>query len=299
MNRTAADYESAYNPRIAVPEFSQHFERWGKKAAQARAALKGYQDVAYGTHPMEKLDIFRAKRDSRALLMYIHGGYWRALDKNVQSFSSRRRSWSARRHGGAHQLCIVSRCASAGYCAAGAAGVRLAVPQWRQFRGAAAAPIRLRPFGGSNGNGSSSAVAQGCGGSSQQSGARRTFHQRGVRRRAGDEHAVDRAGAGRRGRRSPRLVASSRLSTRTAGASRSTSSSWMWRRSSRRCTVMPSAPAASQSARGLQRIGLVGPPGLPHGGHVIDVDVEPGRYHCSGSASGLTSHANICQASTL
>jgi len=86
MYKTADDYESAYNPRIAVPEFAQHFERWTKNAEQARTQLQGYQDVAYGTHPMEKLDIFRARGESRALLVYIHGGYWRALDKGVQSF---------------------------------------------------------------------------------------------------------------------------------------------------------------------------------------------------------------------
>jgi arylformamidase len=35
---------------------------------------------------MEKLDIFPAQGRSRALLMFIHGGYWRALDKKDHSF---------------------------------------------------------------------------------------------------------------------------------------------------------------------------------------------------------------------
>jgi len=82
----AAYFESAYNPRLAVPEFADHFERWRKKSAVARAALSGYLDVPYGPHPMEKLDIFRAKSQSRALLVFIHGGYWRALDKSDHSF---------------------------------------------------------------------------------------------------------------------------------------------------------------------------------------------------------------------
>jgi len=82
----AAYFESAYNPRLAVPEYADHFERWRKKSAVARAALSGYLDVAYGAHPMEKLDIYRAKGQSRALLVFIHGGYWRALDKSDHSF---------------------------------------------------------------------------------------------------------------------------------------------------------------------------------------------------------------------
>jgi len=86
MKKDAAYYESAYNPRLAVPEFADHFARWRKLAAEARGRLDGYLDVAYGPHPMQKLDIFRGKGRSRALLMYIHGGYWRALDKNDQTF---------------------------------------------------------------------------------------------------------------------------------------------------------------------------------------------------------------------
>ena len=86
MKKDAAYFESAYNPRVAVPEFADHFERWRKKAAAARSALSSYRNVPYGPHPMQKLDIFRAKGRSRALLAYLHGGYWRALDKDDQTF---------------------------------------------------------------------------------------------------------------------------------------------------------------------------------------------------------------------
>jgi arylformamidase len=86
VSTDAAYHESAYNPRLVVPQYADHFERWRKKSVAARTALSGYLDVPYGSHPMEKLDIFRAKGQSRALLVFIHGGYWRALDKSDQSF---------------------------------------------------------------------------------------------------------------------------------------------------------------------------------------------------------------------
>jgi arylformamidase len=86
MTKDAAYYESAYNPRLAVPDFASHFERWRRKAKEARDVLSGYLDVPYGPHPMQKVDIFRAKGHSRALLVFIHGGYWRALDKSDHSF---------------------------------------------------------------------------------------------------------------------------------------------------------------------------------------------------------------------
>src|SRR5207244_2483422 len=50
--------------------------------------------------------------------------------------------------------------------------------------------------------------------------------------------------------------------------------------------------------RGLQWIGLVGVAGLPHGGHMVDVDVQTLRRHCSGLRSRLTSLADTRQRET-
>jgi arylformamidase len=86
MKQDAQYFETRYNPRLAVPEYASHFEAWGQRSADARARMDGYLDVSYGNHPLEKLDVFRAKGASRALLMFIHGGYWRALDKSQHSF---------------------------------------------------------------------------------------------------------------------------------------------------------------------------------------------------------------------
>ena len=89
MNKDAQYYETRYNPRLAVPEYAQHFESWAKRSEQTRQALDCYLDLPYGSHPMEKLDMFRAQGASRGLLMFIHGGYWRALDKSQHSFVAR------------------------------------------------------------------------------------------------------------------------------------------------------------------------------------------------------------------
>ena len=32
MKKDAAYYEAAYNPRVGVPDFNDHFERWKKRA---------------------------------------------------------------------------------------------------------------------------------------------------------------------------------------------------------------------------------------------------------------------------
>ncbi len=86
MTKDAAYWESQYNNRAAVPDHPQYFARWAEKSEAARRSLRCYLDVPYGTHAMEKMDIFPAQGRSRALLMFIHGGYWRALDKKDHSF---------------------------------------------------------------------------------------------------------------------------------------------------------------------------------------------------------------------
>jgi arylformamidase len=82
----AAYYEARYNNRAAVPEFQSHFDRWGQASAQARRDLDVELDVPYGDDRMETMDIFRPEGEARALLMFIHGGYWRSLDKKDHSF---------------------------------------------------------------------------------------------------------------------------------------------------------------------------------------------------------------------
>ena len=52
------------------------------------------------------------------------------------------------------------------------------------------------------------------------------------------------------------------------------SSSVMWRRSSRRCAVMPSAPASAAAIGGADRIGMVAAARVPDGRDMVDVDAE-------------------------
>jgi arylformamidase len=86
MDDYTAAFERLYNNRAAVPEYAQHFDRWTRQSKSARDELDSDLDIPYGDHPMEKIDIFRAEGRSRALLMFIHGGYWRSLDKRDHSF---------------------------------------------------------------------------------------------------------------------------------------------------------------------------------------------------------------------
>jgi arylformamidase len=84
--KDVAYWEAQYNNRAAFPDFQQYFDRWAARSEETRRSVRCHLDVPYGSHAMEKLDIFVPKGASRACLMFIHGGYWRALDKKEHSF---------------------------------------------------------------------------------------------------------------------------------------------------------------------------------------------------------------------
>lgn len=72
----------AYNPRLRVANVPAIFERWQGRARAARASSPGMlADLRFGDAAAETLDYFPALRPNAPLLIFIHGGYWRALDK--------------------------------------------------------------------------------------------------------------------------------------------------------------------------------------------------------------------------
>lgn len=81
--------EAQYNPRSAVPDFQQHFDAYVAKSAAARQAIGGDYDLRYGPGPLQTYDLHKPK-DGKAgapLVVLIHGGYWRGLDKNTMTFA--------------------------------------------------------------------------------------------------------------------------------------------------------------------------------------------------------------------
>jgi len=78
-------YDRMYNNRAMVPDFGQYFDRWVRESTVARSQACS-TSVAYGPHSTETLDIFPANRPGAPVLVFIHGGYWRFLDKFDHSF---------------------------------------------------------------------------------------------------------------------------------------------------------------------------------------------------------------------
>jgi len=78
--------DAQYNNRERVPQTAQILARWAESSKLARERLQGKLDIRYGDQPGEALDVFPAAHAGAPVLVFIHGGYWRTLDKADQSF---------------------------------------------------------------------------------------------------------------------------------------------------------------------------------------------------------------------
>lgn len=86
MSGTPPDYEAEYNNRARVPEHPEIIAGWARDAAAYRDRRGGTLDIAYGDHPRQVYDLFRADGERRPVtVIFLHGGYWQGLDKSYFS----------------------------------------------------------------------------------------------------------------------------------------------------------------------------------------------------------------------
>jgi arylformamidase len=87
-DRAALDRE--YNNRGKVADFADYLARYTRESEATRRALPCRLDLPYGTKPGETLDVFPAPGPGPAPIhLFVHGGYWMALDKADFSFVAR------------------------------------------------------------------------------------------------------------------------------------------------------------------------------------------------------------------
>lgn len=85
-------YDAQYNNRARVPQFAEMVARWVEASTLARSRLRSRLDLDFGVPPPQdglaspRLDVFAAQRPGSPVLVFIHGGYWRSLDKSDHSF---------------------------------------------------------------------------------------------------------------------------------------------------------------------------------------------------------------------
>lgn len=79
--------EAQYNLRRRVPEHVDFLARWAADSETARRTLPCRLDLRYGEDDAAATaDVFPAALPDAPVLLFIHGGYWRTLDKGDFSF---------------------------------------------------------------------------------------------------------------------------------------------------------------------------------------------------------------------
>ncbi|WP_443114929.1 alpha/beta hydrolase [Herbaspirillum seropedicae] len=79
---TSEELDAQYNVRARVPDFQDYFDRFARQGEAARQTHPHLADLPYGEEMLQSIDFFPARSNGRPLLVFIHGGYWRSLDKH-------------------------------------------------------------------------------------------------------------------------------------------------------------------------------------------------------------------------
>jgi arylformamidase len=78
---TISDWDDAYANAPHIPGGADYPGRWAEKAAAFRALVPP-KVLPYGPHPRERLDLFRPEGEARGLVVFVHGGFWMAFDRD-------------------------------------------------------------------------------------------------------------------------------------------------------------------------------------------------------------------------
>lgn len=84
--KNQAELEAQYSPRAKHPECGQTMVAQAWKSAELRKRIPAVLELRYGDSALQTLDVYQAAKAGGPTLVFIHGGYWRASDKNMCSF---------------------------------------------------------------------------------------------------------------------------------------------------------------------------------------------------------------------
>lgn len=83
-------FDAEYDNRARVPDSAGILARWAQASELVRQRLHGPLDVRYGPGPKQTLDVYRPDPAFAGgfapVMVFIHGGYWRSLDKADYAF---------------------------------------------------------------------------------------------------------------------------------------------------------------------------------------------------------------------
>ena len=81
-----SEIDAQYNAGASVPDYAAYLAGYQSSSAATRESIPCALNLPYGPTRAETLDIFPAERPGAPVLVFLHGGYWRALSAGDFSF---------------------------------------------------------------------------------------------------------------------------------------------------------------------------------------------------------------------
>lgn len=81
-----AQLDRQYEQRTFVPHADEIIKRYAARSDEVRARIGEPQTLAYGTTPVEALDVYGERRDK--LVAFVHGGAWKRMGKRANAYAA-------------------------------------------------------------------------------------------------------------------------------------------------------------------------------------------------------------------
>lgn len=89
IHRHIEDWDNAYANTVNIAQGNAWPDCWMEKSVNFRGKItehgKAQFDLRYDTGPRQTFDLFLPDKTARGLFVFVHGGYWMALDKTYLS----------------------------------------------------------------------------------------------------------------------------------------------------------------------------------------------------------------------
>ena len=79
------DWDDAYENGGNIPGGADYPVAWEEPSATFRNTANARLDIAYGEGQRQRYDLFLPKGEPKGLFVFVHGGYWMALNKSYWS----------------------------------------------------------------------------------------------------------------------------------------------------------------------------------------------------------------------
>lgn len=86
MNLAEDQFEHHFNPRATATNVDEKIAAMAQRSVVVREQYRHTADLPYGRSAAETLDVFLPREPGAPVQLFIHGGYWRAMDKSNYSY---------------------------------------------------------------------------------------------------------------------------------------------------------------------------------------------------------------------